>query len=312
MSNEPDRLYIDEKDREKYDQLLSKGNPFSREQGFDNKDLFLLAMCTGCNEGNKTQLKTRFGYFLSKNLSNEDEAIVFSIAVLEEGLDVLRDKRKIYLIAEQYAAGGIHILYNNVFGGQLGSFIKRFENQLQTKFREQKNKSLKPAESTKVQPPFDLIEQGENEKVEFKSSMIWDYMENKENKRLMGSVIAKTVSSFMNSDGGTLIVGVDDSKTVLGLAHDFSSLRKATKDEYKLHFTNIINKHLGKENRTYVHEAFELLNGLDLLIIQVEKRAPRPVFFKSKGKDDEFIVRMGNSSQSLDVREANVYIKDNW
>jgi ATP-dependent Lon protease len=68
-----------------------------------------------------------------------------------------------------------------------------------------------------------IIEQGENERVEFKSSLRWDYKQNTKNQSLE-TVVAKSIAALLNYDGGTLLVGVDDSKNILGLENDFSTL----------------------------------------------------------------------------------------
>ena len=55
---------------------------------------------------------------------------MYSITAEEGGLEALIDEKKVYAIAEQYAAGGIHILHDRVFSGEFGSFAKHFENLL--------------------------------------------------------------------------------------------------------------------------------------------------------------------------------------
>jgi Putative DNA-binding domain len=54
-----------------------------------------------------------------------------------------------------------------------------------------------------------IIAGGESELVEFKSSARWDYREQKVNKSLE-QVIVKTLASFLNARGGTLLIGVGD------------------------------------------------------------------------------------------------------
>jgi hypothetical protein len=76
----------------------------------------------------------------------------------------------------------------------------------------------------------DLIQEGESDELEFKSSLRWDYKQGKVNKELEG-VIVKTVSAFANSDGGTLLIGVDDDGNALGIEKDLLSLN-ADLDKY--------------------------------------------------------------------------------
>ena len=155
----------------------------------------------------------------------------------------------------------------------------------------------------------ELIEKGEDEKTEFKSSMRWNY-DTGEKDSAIEFEIAKTVSAFMNSEGGHLLIGVSDDKHILGIENDFKVIRKPDQDGYELHFTGIVNKFLGKENRPYAKMFFETLDGKTIAVVEVIK-SPDPVYMKSKG-NEEFYVRLGNSSQPLGVREATKYIKNHW
>ncbi len=316
MSSEPDRLNIEEKDKEIYDKLLAKGSPLSRTNGFENKDIFFLAMCLGFDAERQVELKKRLdgGYILSKYLSEEDMTIMYSIAAEAEGLKVLSNRKRVFDIAEQYAAGGIHILNDKIFTGEFGDFTKHLENQLLKKFRELSEKKIPPEQpktDEQIVSVRELIQRDESEGLEFKSSMSWDYKENKANKRAMEFPVAKTVSAFMNHDGGVLVIGVDDNKDILGLAKDFSTFEKPTRDTFEQNFTNMIENFLGRENTSYAKIRFETLNGLDIAIVEL-KKSLHPVFLKSEGKEDTFYIRSGNSSRPLNVRQATVYINDHW
>jgi len=43
--------------------------------------------------------------------------------------------------------------------------------------------------------------------------------------KLMESVVAKTIAAFMNSGGGKLFIGVEDSGKILGIEKDCSTLK---------------------------------------------------------------------------------------
>ena len=74
-----------------------------------------------------------------------------------------------------------------------------------------------------------LINEGENEFVEFKSSLRHDYYQVKTNKNLE-MVIMKSIAGFLNAKGGTLLIGVDDFGEVLGLDNDYFTLKKKLRD----------------------------------------------------------------------------------
>jgi hypothetical protein len=80
-------------------------------------------------------------------------------------------------------------------------------------------------EETHHRPISELIRLGESAVLEFKSTLQWDVRQAQANHNLRISVL-RTVAAFMNSQGGTLVIGVDDDGTVLGLDRDLGSDRK--------------------------------------------------------------------------------------
>jgi hypothetical protein len=301
-------IYIDKKDAPDFARLKEKDSPFATCQ---NKEIFLAAMIIGYHEGGRIALKNRDGYFREEYLVDEERALIRAIAISEVAdLNVLLDEQKIYSIAEEYATGGVALLKARVFSGEYGSYAKKLESELLRAFAKIEKKLPKPQTLEEIikTPLGDLINNGESESVEFKASLIWDF-QREQPRKLMGIAAAKVISSFMNSGGGVLLIGVGDDKSVLGLSHDLSQL-KGSLDNFELHLTNVINTCLGKINRTYVDIRFEKVEDKDVAIVQV-KKARHPVYLQSEGKP-EFYIRSGNSSQPLDIDEATLYIKDNW
>jgi len=98
-----------------------------------------------------------------------------------------------------------------------------------------------------IPPVQELLKEDENRYLEFKSSIRWDYRLEKHNPELE-NVISKTIAAFCNTDGGTLLIGVDDDKNFLGLEKDFSTLKRATPDYYEIHLRNILHKFMGVKN----------------------------------------------------------------
>lgn len=156
----------------------------------------------------------------------------------------------------------------------------------------------------------DLIEKGENEKVEFKSSLCWDYKEKRKNK-IIEQAVVKAIASFLNSEGGILLIGVKDDKTLLGLEADFSAINKQTEDAFDLHFTSVIENYLGIENRPFAIMRFTERKGKQLAIVVIPKKAPKEVFLTVDG-EPYFYIRSGNSSRPLNVKEATAYIRLHW
>lgn len=61
----------------------------------------------------------------------------------------------------------------------------------------------------------------------------------------METVIAKTVAAFMNSGGGTLLIGVDDDGRLIGLGPDYATLKTPDADRFELWIRDLWGQRLG-------------------------------------------------------------------
>lgn len=159
----------------------------------------------------------------------------------------------------------------------------------------------------------ELISEGESDELELKASIRWSYDENKINTKLE-NVILKTISAFANSSGGKLIIGVKDDGEILGLNHDYISL-KGDRDKFELHLKNLINKNFGKSfGAQGVSFHFEKIDDSEICLIDI-KEWNQPLYLevfdeKLNQKVNKFYIRSGNSSQELDVSEITEYINN--
>jgi len=160
----------------------------------------------------------------------------------------------------------------------------------------------------------EMIADGESEELEFKSSLRWDYKQGIINKKLE-DVIIKTVSAFANSDGGTLLIGVDDDGNVLGLENDYSSL-SGDKDRFELHVRNLLNRSISESFvASKLSISFPLLADNEICQIDI-KAANDPIILSVKDKNgqrtEQFYVRSGNSSQSIPMSQLKQYLKERF
>ncbi len=163
------------------------------------------------------------------------------------------------------------------------------------------------AEQTGLIP--DIIQRGENDQIEFKSTVRWDIRENRINRGLE-KVIAKTIAGFFNGAGGYLVIGVNDDGEPLGLDQDLSTLKTPDLDSFERTVNDIVKKMLGGDLCPYIHTVFATVQGKDVAMVII-RPAPRAAYLED-GKASLFYVRSGNSTRQMDVREALDYAKSRW
>lgn len=155
-----------------------------------------------------------------------------------------------------------------------------------------------------------LMANGEGEKVEFKSSLRWDRKEDRVNKKLE-QVVVKTIAGFLNGQGGTLLIGVDDAGTIVGLAEDYSTLKKPDRDDFELHLQQILAHDLGEAAAAaFLTINFHELDGKDLCQVSVEP-SDHPIFVDNKN-EAVFNLRIGNLTKPLPVNETVTYVQKRW
>lgn len=154
-----------------------------------------------------------------------------------------------------------------------------------------------------------LITAGESAIVEFKSSVRWDMRESRLNEALKFSTI-KTVAAFLNSNGGTLLIGVDDTRKVVGLQGDYSAFKKTdSRDAFENWLTTQLLEQFGKPAARYFALDFHQINGQDVCRILAEP-SPTPVFVTDK--TEQLYIRTGNSTRPLSAREGIEYSRQRW
>ncbi len=155
-----------------------------------------------------------------------------------------------------------------------------------------------------------LIAGGESQTLEFKSTARWDLRENRVNKNLEQAVV-KTTAAFLNTEGGTLLIGVSDEGQILGLHQDYKTLgKKPNRDGFENWLTTLLLDNLGKDISPFIRVAFYTPGGKDICQVEVTP-ATKPVYIED-GTSDNFYIRAGNTSRQLNTREAVEYILQKW
>jgi hypothetical protein len=163
-----------------------------------------------------------------------------------------------------------------------------------------------------IEEALSLIKKGETEHVEFKSSLRWDFREEKPNK-VLEEVILKSIAAFSNAKGGTLFIGVTDELKIIGLEHDFKTLKKQDADYFELHLRKLINNQYGiRFANKHLHIQFPKIENKILCIVVVAP-GDKPLYLKTKNKQgqevEKFYVRSGNGSQEItSLKEVQEYV----
>ena len=122
---------------------------------------------------------------------------------------------------------------------------------------------------------------GESDEVEFKSTFRWD-RHKKQASSDIEAVVAKTVAGFMNTRGGTLLIGVGDTGAILGIEDDLNTLAAKTPDGMQRSLVELISSHLGPEHVPLVHVDFETIENKQICTVRVDKSS-QPVEKRAKG-----------------------------
>ena len=146
-----------------------------------------------------------------------------------------------------------------------------------------------------------LIAAGEGLRVEYKSTLRTNLHTGQADKAIEHSVL-KTIAGFMNCDGGTLVVGVDDSGKVLGVDRDGFT----NEDKMTLHLANLIKERLAPHTAMFVDSHFESADDKRVMLVSC-RAASKPVFLRD-GPSERFYVRTLAATTELSGSHAQHYI----
>jgi ATP-dependent Lon protease len=166
-----------------------------------------------------------------------------------------------------------------------------------------------PKSPTVDQPTDDLMAAGESKAVEFKASARWSLERGDRDKAIEDSIV-KTIAGFMNSQGGALLIGVNDAGEPVGLANDFKLFPKRNRDAFENWLIDLLQNSIGKPPIANVTISFESSGEHDVCRVDVA-RSGAPVYVQD-GEETRVYVRFGNSTRRLNTRDAMEYVQKHW
>ena len=184
-------------------------------------------------------------------------------------------------------------------------FLEARRDNMARKLNEFMNGLISEPEPTKDRSIAELISLGEGPNLEFKSTLQWDVVQGTRSQGLRDSSL-KTVAAFLNTEGGTLVIGLEDSGEVFGLDRDFS-LVGGSMDRFLQLVSSLVADRIGPEFSRLIKTHIEDLDGNQVCVIDVDKSSEPAFMSDSKGR--EFYVRIGNTTRALDPEQTLAYIE---
>jgi CheY-like chemotaxis protein len=154
---------------------------------------------------------------------------------------------------------------------------------------------------------LELLENGEGQQLEFKATLRWNSKTQSMDDDWWIKTL-KVIVSFLNTDGGKLLLGVRDNKYVCGIEVD----RFPDNDKFLLYLNNLIHDHIGDEFTKYIRTEFIRVYGKTVLMVNCQK-ADEPVFLLENRNNyrykEDFYIRNKNLTQKLTAKATWLHLK---
>ena len=130
--------------------------------------------------------------------------------------------------------------------------------------------------------------------------------------------IVQTVVGFLNTEGGQLLIGVDDNQSVTGIEVDLLSKDKEESDidHYQLAIQELLQRHINDRVFAYLKFEFDKRENGTICAIRVRPSPSpmmgRPVSGSGNEKKPNFWVRRGNATITLEGDDLLKYIMEKY
>lgn len=179
----------------------------------------------------------------------------------------------------------------------------KFEQKIQMdlKFAIENNDNIEKLyksilELTEEEKILELISNWEDTHVEFK-----EVLKDRNLKQPIQDKICQTICSFANTEGGVILVGVDDNRKLVGCLKNFKD-----EDEVNKEMFNIFKQRLGREYEDKFSYKIRYVNNIPILKIDVYKSS-NPMYFHG-----EFYRRKLGANDKLNAKDCYDHIIRNY
>ena len=150
-----------------------------------------------------------------------------------------------------------------------------------------------------------LIREGESKYLELKETLSLDVRKQTKEKYIELEAL-KTVAAFLNSDGGVLIIGVNDEGKITGIEKEVDK-NYANFDKFLLHWKNLLNSRIGAEFYPFIEPRLIKVDNVHVLEVEC-KQSKLPCYLDAT----EFYVRTNPATDKLEGPKLVDYIKNHF
>lgn len=154
---------------------------------------------------------------------------------------------------------------------------------------------------------------GHQKKIEQGLALLEDVT--REIKNDLHHAVTKTVAAFLNSEGGTLFIGVSDDGSVVGIEDDFPYLGKLRNNEdgWQQKLKEILSKAFQGDIWSAIRVSVGRLDGHLVATIHCPKRDVETWHNgANRNEEDHFYIRVTSTTEELKGSFAVAYIKQHW
>jgi serine/threonine protein kinase len=172
-----------------------------------------------------------------------------------------------------------------------------------------------------------LIGAGESNRLEFKASILHPHgpmspqferfppeQRKSELRKELGKAATKSIAAFLNSEGGDLLIGVDNVGEVLGIEADFDALgAPSNSDVWLQYLKSLIANSLGPDAWGVIRVALVSRDGRTVAVIFCPPRSTETWHLEKDGLEIErFYMRASNTTVELKGSRLIRYVREHW
>src|ERR1700691_4393694 len=124
-------------------------------------------------------------------------------------------------------------------------------------------------------------------------------------ERALEREVIETLAAFLNTDGGTLIIGVTDDRKTVGIDVDYPRV-KGSRDGWRLTFDHLVTHQLGAEVMNCIDLRLEPWHDRTIAVVRCSPREG-PTWV-----GEELYVRCAASTEKLSTRHAVAWWRQRW